>query len=148
MKKWSLKKCKKEFWSIFSVYIRLRDKGVCFSCGTKIPDFYHRSGNRLHGWKAGQAGHFITAKSCGLALYFHEQNVHCQCHQCNVNLSGNWVEYEKKIIEVYGQDVCDMLKQLKWTGNVVYKAHNYIDMMIEYSAKANELEENYADLSI
>ncbi len=135
MEKWNLSKLKKEFWRIFSIYVRMKGTGVCFSCGKIIPDYYDRYGNLLPGWKAAHAGHFITAKSCGLALYFHEQNVHSQCYHCNINLSGNWVEYERKIIEVYGQDVCDKLKELKWSGDVKYSKVDYMDKIEEYADK-------------
>lgn len=129
MKTHSVAWWKKKAWKIFSQYIRRRDKGVCFSCGKIIPDYYDRYGNLQPGWKAGQAGHFITAANCGLALYFHEQNVHCQCYHCNVNLSGNWLEYEEKIIQVYGQKVCNELKELKWKGSVCYSVSDYQDMI-------------------
>lgn len=134
-KNWTLSKFKKEFWKVFSLYIRMRGEGVCFSCNKTIPDFYNRKGDLLPGWRASQAGHFITAATCGLALYFHEKNVHSQCHYCNINLSGNWVEYEKKIIEVYGQEVCDELKQLKWTGTVKYSMSDYAEMIDKYLDK-------------
>lgn len=128
MKRNTITYWKKKYWKLFSVYIRRRDKGVCFTCDKSLPDYYDRKGKLLPGWKSGQAGHFITAKSCGLALYFHEQNVHCQCHYCNINLSGNWVEYERKIIEVYGQEMCDELKELKWKGDVIYTVSDYEEM--------------------
>jgi len=140
MIKWNLKKLKKEFWKVFSIYIRMRDKGVCFSCGKEIADYYDRHGNLLPGWKACQAGHFITAKNCGLALYFHEQNVNCQCYQCNINLSGNWLEYERQIIKVYGQEICDELKEIKWRGKVTYSKLDYMDSIEEYAEKINEME--------
>jgi len=139
MLKWTLNKCKKEFWKVFSSYIRQRDKGVCFTCNKKIPDYYDRHGNLIQGWKSGQAGHFITAKNCGLALYFHEQNVHCQCYHCNINLSGDWVNYERKIKEVYGENVCDELKRLKWEGEVKYSIQDYADKIEEYTKKIEGL---------
>jgi len=139
MLKWKLAKCKKELWKVFSIYIRMRDKGVCISCGKVIPSYYDRYGNKKPGWKAAHAGHFITAKNCGLALYFHEKNVHCQCYHCNINLSGNWLEYEKAIIKKYGQKTCDELKQLKWNGNVKYKVCDYVEMIEEYEKKIKEL---------
>ena len=97
-----LKKLKKDLWTVFSQYVRLRDKGVCFSCQKKIPDYYNRNGDLKEGWKAGQGGHFITGAICHPELYFHEQNVHCQCYHCNINLSGNWFNYERRMIEAYG----------------------------------------------
>ncbi len=140
MKEKTLPKLKKALWKIFSIFIRMRDKGVCFSCGKVISDYYDRHGNLLPGWKAGQAGHFITAKNCGLALYFHEQNVHCQCHRCNINLSGNWVEYERNIIKVYGQEVCDDLKELQWKGNTKFSKEDYKEKIEHYNDAVAGLE--------
>lgn len=140
MKKGDLKWWKKKYWKEFSIYIRRRDKGICFTCDKVLPDYYDRYGNLLKGWKSGQAGHFITAKSCGLALYFHEQNVHCQCYYCNINLSGNWVEYERKIIEVYGKKVCEELKWLKWNSKVKYTTSDYEDMFEKLKDKTKGLD--------
>jgi hypothetical protein len=140
MLKWDLKKAKKECWAIFSKYIRLRDRGVCFTCGKKIPDYYDRHGNLIEGWKAGQAGHWITAANCGLALYFHEKNVHCQDYHCNINLSGNWLVYERRIIEVYGQSVCDELKSMKWKESIKYSVPDYVELIIKYTKLFEELE--------
>lgn len=141
MLKWDLKKAKKEFWAIFSRYVRIRDKGVCFTCNKQIPDYYDKKGRLIKGWKAGQAGHWITAKSCGLALYFHEQNVHCQCYHCNINLSGNWLEYERQIIERYGKAVCEELKALKWSGTTKYCVADYVEMIERYSEKIKMMGE-------
>ena len=138
---WKLNKLKKELWRIFSVYVRMRDKGVCFTCGKKIPDYFDRYGNEKPGWKSAHAGHYITAKTCGLALYFHERNVHCQGYHCNVNLSGNWLEYRKKMIEVYGVEETERIEQLKWTGNVKYSKTDYIEIIHKYAEKVTVLED-------
>ena len=140
MLKWTVSRAKKELWRIFSIFVRMRDKGICFTCGKKIPDYYDRNGNLRPGWKSAQAGHFVTAKTCGLALYFHEKNVHCQCYHCNINLSGNWLEYERKMIEVYGKEETERIKSLKWTGDVKYMVVDYVDKIEEYTRKIAELE--------
>ena len=134
----SLPKLKKEAWKWFSVYIRKRDKGICFTCTKPIPNYYDRYGNLHPGWKAAQAGHWITAANCGARLYFHEKNVHCQCYNCNINLSGNWLVYETRIISVYGQKVCDELKRLKWQDNIEYTREDYLEMIDKYKKLANE----------
>ena len=141
MLKWDLKKAKKECWAIFSKYIRLRDRGICFTCGKKIPDYYNRQGKLIEGWKSGQAGHWITAANCGLNLYFHEKNVHCQCYHCNINLSGNWLEYEKRLAEIYGIETCEELKSLKWLSQIKYTVPDYVDMIEKYNQKFQELLE-------
>jgi hypothetical protein len=96
----------------------------------------------IAGWKAGQAGHWITAANCGLALYFHEKNVHCQCYNCNINLSGNWLVYEKRIIEVYGQKTCDELKAMKWISSVKYAVFQYVEMIEAFTKAFEDLERN------
>ncbi len=137
--KWNLKRWKKELWKVFSEYIRMRDKGKCFSCQKILPPYYHRSGKLLPGWKSGQAGHFVTAKNCGLALYFHERNIHCQCHHCNINLSGNWLEYRKAMIKKYGLKTTQSLEQLKWTGDIVYSRDDYYKMLSKYKKKVEKM---------
>ena len=130
---------KKALWKLFSEYIRRRDKGVCFTCG-KIHECYtDRHGNLLPGWKKGQAGHFITAANCGIALYFHEQNVHCQCYQCNINLSGNWVEYERQIIMTYGLSTVKKLKQLKWLSKESWSKDDYLRKIDHYKSKLKDI---------
>lgn len=89
---------KKKLWSIFSKWIRERDNYTCFTCGKKA------EGSGMH------AGHFITGATCTAKLYFDEMNVHAQCYHDNINLSGNWVVYEKNMIEKYGKEKVDELK--------------------------------------
>lgn len=90
---------KKKLWKLFSKYIRERDNYTCFTCGK------HATGSGMH------AAHFITGATCPISLYFDERNVHAGCYHCNINLSGNWVVYEEKMIHKYGQDVVDELKK-------------------------------------
>ncbi len=76
MKKKTVAQWKRKLWPIFSLYIRTRDKFTCFTCGRK------GTGSGIH------AGHFIPDAVGGLALKFHEENVHAQCWNCNLNLGG------------------------------------------------------------
>lgn len=78
-------KLKKELWRVFSHFIRLRDKGVCISCGKK--------GH----WKEQNAGHFIHN-----VLDFDEMNINCQCIRCNFHLHGNGVGYTISLIKKHG----------------------------------------------
>jgi len=93
-----LRALRKKLWTLFSLFIRTRDKFTCITCG-KVAE-----GSGMH------AGHFITGATCPASLYFDERNVHAQCYHCNINLSGNWVIYERKMIERYGQETVDELK--------------------------------------
>lgn len=118
MKKQKLSSLKKKLWKVFSEYIRNRDKWTCYTCGRKA------TGSGLH------AGHFIPKSVGGLTLYFHEDNVHAQCYNCNINLSGNQYEYgqrlgEEKVKELYALKH----KAIQWTVN------DYLSKIEEYTIK-------------
>lgn len=84
-------KLHKTLWGLFSKFIRQRDNYTCFTCGAKqFPS---------------QAGHYRTGATCGKYLYYDERNVHCQCYHCNINLSGNWYAYQRKMHEIYGTGI-------------------------------------------
>jgi len=89
-----ISKLKRKLWTVFSKYIKERDDYICFTCGRKA------EGSGMH------AGHFISKSVGGMLLYFHEDNVHAQCYNCNINLSGNQYIYgqklgEEKVAELY-----------------------------------------------
>ncbi|MBL5927836.1 recombination protein NinG [Enterobacter asburiae] len=78
-------------------YIRERDRELpCISCGT---------------WTTVQweAGHF---RSRGKAshLRYHEDNIHSQCHHCNVHLSGNQQQYRINLIAKIGSERVEALE--------------------------------------
>ena len=92
-KQWKAKKTrlKKELMSLqdwlklaqmtFNKYIRHRDKGLnCISCDKPIKGVTHAS----HYFSSG--GHSNVR--------FHEDNVHSGCYKCNVELSGNLLNYQ------------------------------------------------------
>ena len=83
---------KRKAWKIFSEYIRLRDKGVCFTCGVQKDP------------KEMDAGHFKHNR-----LDFDEMNIHCQCTRCNRFLHGNLGEYAIRLMEKYGKSELDSL---------------------------------------
>ncbi len=119
---------KKEFWKVFSLYIRTRDGFKCFTCDNR------GEGKGMHG------GHFIPRASGGLSLFFHEQNVHAQCYRCNMNLGGNGAEYYKRMVEKYGQDAVDDLFILRDTGYKKYDIVDYQGLIEEYKIKLEELK--------
>lgn len=78
-------------------YIRERDFDLpCISCGT---------------WDTVQweAGHY---RSRGKASHirYNEDNIHKQCHQCNVQLSGNQQQYRIFLIEKIGTERVEALE--------------------------------------
>lgn len=93
-KKYSREKTRKKLyekaWDLFSIYIRKRDKGVCFTCGDK------------RDWKKQNAGHFIPQSAYSDTM-FDKFNVHCQCVRCNKWKHGNLGVYALKLVEKYGK---------------------------------------------
>ena len=114
-------------WKLCSLYVRQRDKGVCFTCGKKGD------------WKTEmQAGHYKHGK--GTPIYFDERNIHCQCKRCNHFLSGNGIIYLRKLQDLYGKDVADYL--IKEGRKTHYFTIKELESIIEYyTRKLKELEE-------
>ena len=122
MKKKTPGKLKKELWKVFSAYIRTRDKYTCFICGRR------GEGGGMH------AGHFIPKSVGGLALYFHEDNVHACCYHCNINLGGNLYEYGIKL----GKKTVNRLYKLK---QKTVKGFPYEEKIVEYTEKLQQLND-------
>jgi len=99
---------KKRLWSLVSKYIRTKasdDFGyvTCVTCGVK------------RFWNDGiDAGHFIP-KSRGDAIYFVEENIHCQCKRCNLMEGGNFEHYYPFMIATYGKEKVEELIVLSRT---------------------------------
>lgn len=97
----SLTVLKREAQTSVNSYIRARDYGKpCISCGN------------LPGQKRGgtmDAGHY---RSVGAAphLRYNLLNIHAQCVRCNRDLSGNTVEYRKRLIERIGIDKVEKIE--------------------------------------
>ncbi len=98
-KKLSYIKLRRKLDKVFSIYIRTRDKGVCFTCGVQKPI------------KQMQAGHYISRSS--LALRFDERNVNCQCMPCNVWKHGAMDVYALKLQAKYGDGILADLQRMK-----------------------------------
>lgn len=77
---------KRKLWEVFARYIKARDKNTCFTCDKVIVNPYENN-----------AGHFIPKAAGGMALYFHEDNVHVQCSKCNCYLGGNQYIYGERL---------------------------------------------------
>lgn len=135
----TITKAKKKANTAFSIYIRTRDalystgeinSLICITCDKEYP-----------AWGVGcaQAGHFIPGRHS--AVLYDPRNAHGQCYNCNVNLKGNWVKYEAKMIQRYGQAVVDELKE-KDTVNPHYKAQDYVDIENYFKQKTLELQKS------
>ena len=125
MRKAGVKTLKKKLWTIFSKYIRLRDKGICISCGKRDEI------SKMH------AGHYIE-KTAGLSIYFDERNVNCQCVGCNLWRHGNLTNYAIALRKKYGKDILEELDRLKHQTRKI-KAPEYLELIEEYKKKLQSL---------
>jgi hypothetical protein len=97
----TLSELKKEFDRVFSIYIRLRDNGTCFTCGD------------VKYWKYQQNGHYVSRTH--MSLRYDEVNCNCQCIGCNVFKHGNMDVYAINLIKRHGEGVLQRLNQMKNT---------------------------------
>lgn len=87
----------KEAQAIFNRFVRERDiLEPCISCGRHHKGQYH-------------AGHYRSVGACP-ELRFEEKNVYKQCSVCNNYLSGNIIEYRKKLVDKYGIGLVEWLE--------------------------------------
>lgn len=101
---------KKETWTAFSRYVRLRDClkttktpdfGLCCSCGKRVA------------YKECHAGHFLSGRHN--AILFEETCCALQCIHCNTYIQGNGAGYYKFMLREYGQEEIDRLMRLDKT---------------------------------
>jgi hypothetical protein len=87
----------KEAQAVFNKYIRMRDEAEpCISCSRHHGGQYH-------------AGHFRTVGAAP-ELRFNEYNCHKQCSVCNNHLSGNLLEYRRKLVAKIGIEKVEWLE--------------------------------------
>ena len=82
---------------VFNTFIRTRDKGKpCYMCGNAIKGVVH-------------ACHYLNQGSHSF-VRFHEDNVFAGCYKCNVELSGNLIEYRKRLLIEIGPERLEWLE--------------------------------------
>lgn len=92
----------KRLWRVVSDYVRQRDyeryQGRCVSCGAV---FGH--------WRDAQAGHYLPFSVCHSWYKFSPENIHAQCHGCNMGLyrSGAHIGHAmgEELKRRYGPDI-------------------------------------------
>jgi hypothetical protein len=124
MKEKSTKALRKKLWTIFSKYIRYRDKGVCISCQKQDDP----EGKGLTG------GHFVH--DC---MDFSELNINCQCSHCNYYLHGNLAKYAINLQKKIGADKVEWLLGQRHT--VEKYSVGELELLIKhYKTKLEELK--------
>lgn len=121
---------KARLWRLVSEYVRSKNKDragyvKCVTCGQSKPY------SEIH------AGHFLPKKK-GSAVYFDLRNIHPQCAGCNVWKRGAIHEYYDFMLETYGVEVIDELKQL---GRQSLKISR-----LEYAERIEEMKQKIATL--
>ena len=93
---------------------------VCVTCG-----------KRAH-YKTVNAGHFVPGRT-NAALFVESPtpNLHVQCAYCNGPKNGNPTEYERFMVETYGQPAVDELKRV-CAGTVQYTREEFCEMRLDY----------------
>lgn len=95
----SVSKLKREADRVFSLWIRRRDKYICFTCGAqKTKDTI-------------QNGHYISRSIS--SLRYDEMNCHAQCVACNIFKHGNMDAYALHLQDTYGPGILKYLAKKK-----------------------------------
>lgn len=116
----SISKWKKELDTIFSIYIRTRDKGQCYTCPRKDEI------------KKMQNGHFNPRQY--LSTRWDERNNNCQCYVCNMLYNGQPSRYAQHLIEDYGPNIINELEKDRLKP-VKLDAIWYLNKIEEYKEK-------------
>ena len=102
-------KLKAQTWKIVSAYVRIRDavettgtleSCECVTCGAEKPLFV-RGGI--------EAGHFLPGRHA--SVVWDTRQIHGQCHYCNNYLNGNTLPYRDYMLEAYGEEYVEKLRQ-------------------------------------
>jgi hypothetical protein len=110
---------------VFNKFIRVRDAGLnCISCNKPIIGVKH-------------ASHYLSSGGHS-AVRFNENNVWVSCYKCNVMLSGNLIQYRKRLIVKIGIEKVEWLEEF---GNREKKwSKDELKLLIkQYKEKINEL---------
>lgn len=125
----SRSKLVKDLDAAYSKYIRLSkltngSSNICVCCGKE------------ENWKKMQNGHYCSRTHYNTRWM--DMNCHPCCIGCNVFKSGNYPEYTRYMLEVYGAEA---LKELIAESKKIIKIANYeIEEQIEkYTKIVNEL---------
>lgn len=97
-KKTELKKAKERLWRLCRIITLGRYGNVCYTSGKVIPKGIH-------------VGHFIASSVCSAELRYSLDNLRPQSYHENINCSGNWIEYERRLKEEKGAGFVEALKK-------------------------------------
>lgn len=122
----SVRLLKKKLWTECKRIIRAIHGNTCYTCGA----------SPLEGsnW---QTGHFIASSVCSTELRYSLDNLRPQCYRCNINLSGNWIAFERHLI-ADGIDVALLKQRNEDTKGESYRDDWYLTKIKEYRLIATD----------
>ena len=126
VKQKSLAYYRRTLWRWFALYIKLRDKYICYTCEKKC------SG------RDASAGHFIPKRVGGIELWFNPKNVACQCSMCNHALQGNQYIYGIKLGKKVVKELFELFE--KRVSGANWTREQYSQKIEYYKAKVAELQ--------
>lgn len=123
----SMRLLKNKLWAECKRIIRARFSNsdgtfTCYTCGKHL-DVPAKA----------QTGHFIPSSVCSVEMRYSLDNLRIQCYRCNINLSGNWIEYEKRL-QRDGVDTDQLKQQNEQWKNLQYDSLWYQNKIDEYKA--------------
>jgi len=125
-----LSKAKAKLWELCKAITRKKYGNTCYTCG--------KTGLEGSNW---HTGHYITKSICSGAIAHDLRNLRPQCYRCNINLSGNWVSFDKRMKEDEGEEFTEALKkENEETKGLKYDTHYYLTRIDEYTVILEELE--------
>ena len=83
-KKGEIAKLKIKLWELCRQLTKKEWGDSCYTCGRVVTKGMH-------------TGHYITSSTCSIPLRYEKRNLKPQCYHCNINLSGNWPSYMKRM---------------------------------------------------
>lgn len=119
-KKSDLAKLKVKLWKLCREIQIARYGRTCYTCGAK-----DLQGSNCH------LGHFIPSSVCSTEMRYDLDNLKPCCYHCNINLSGNWIEYEKHLIRD-GVDVQELKDRNEKTKGGMYREDWYETKLEHY----------------
>lgn len=106
-KKGDIPRLKAQLWQICR---QIKNQTTCYTCGRENLTGSNR-----------QLGHYIASSLCSVEMRFCLDNVAVQCYNCNINKSGNTLQFQRNLIRDHGQEYVDEL----WNRNEQTKGKQY-----------------------
>lgn len=106
-RKGELTKLKAELWQICR---QIKSSTTCFTCGRANLVGSNR-----------QLGHYIASSLCSPELRYDLKNLEIQCYNCNINKSGNTIQFQINLVKNNGKQFIEEL----WERNVATKGKAY-----------------------